>query len=220
MSSSPSSYEKELHDHIPCLEIYSKEFQHGTLYGMRLKTPKSDANLDKQILALDAFFSRCSPDKRTRFTSIYYSPSLSGKIKTFAVGTHGEDMHFKELFASDYAGRKELDPLPGVRKWTPTESVLASADDGAGAVFDENDESGEDEDIQSPDPKPNGKRRAEVSSIDPSKKLRSSDGDSVAGEESALEEVHRLREELAGSKAEIEELKKEIVSVCLFHCLR
>jgi hypothetical protein len=58
-------------------------------------------------------------------------------------------------------------------------------------------------------PGSSGKRRAEVSSIDPSKKLRVSDGDSVAGEESALE-MQRLREELAGSKAKNEQLNSEL----------
>jgi hypothetical protein len=58
-------------------------------------------------------------------------------------------------------------------------------------------------------PESSGKRRAEVSSIDPSKKLRSSDGDlvSVAGEESALET------ELAANA-------EPPVSVRLFHCVR
>ena len=50
-----------------------------------------------------------------------------------------------------------------------------------------------------------GKRRAEVSSIDQSKKMRFSDGDSAG-----CEEVQRLREELNGLKAENEELKKEL----------
>jgi hypothetical protein len=55
-------------------------------------------------------------------------------------------------------------------------------------------------------PGSSGKRRAEVSSIDQSKKIRfSSDGDSAG-----CEEVQRLREELDGFKVENEELKKEL----------
>ncbi len=105
---------------MPCHAIYSKSFDHGTLYGLHLKGPKSDAALDQCIAFLDGMLSDCSPDKRTRFTSICNTPSLSGKIKTFAQGTHGEDMHFKALFSSGYAGRRELDPLQGVGKWTPS----------------------------------------------------------------------------------------------------
>jgi hypothetical protein len=118
MSARPSSYEKFLNNLIPCQAIYSKDFEHGTLYGLHLKGPKSDAVLDKRITFLDGMLADCSPDKSTRFTSICNTPSLSGKIKTFAQGTHGEDMHFKALFSSDYAGRRGLDALQGVKKWT------------------------------------------------------------------------------------------------------
>jgi hypothetical protein len=118
MSSAPSQYETFLNNLIPCQAIYSREFEHGTLYGMHLKGSRSDAALDKRIVFLDSMLSECSPDKRTRFTSICNTPSLSGKIKTFANGTHGEDMHFKALFSSGFAGRRGLEALHGVRKWT------------------------------------------------------------------------------------------------------
>ncbi len=123
MSSTPSKYERFLNNVIPCQAIYSKEYEHGTLYGLHLKGPKSDAALDKCITFLDNMLSDCSPDKRTRFTSICNTPSLSGKVKTFANGTHGEDMHFKALFASGFAGRRGLEQMRGVKKWTPADPL-------------------------------------------------------------------------------------------------
>jgi multidrug resistance efflux pump len=120
MSSTPSTYERELNDLMPCRAIYSIQFEHGTLYGLHLKAPKSDVTLDKHITNLDNYFCDSSADKRTRFTSISNTPSLSGKIKTFATGTHGEDMHFKALFSSGFAGRRQLEALPGVKKWIPS----------------------------------------------------------------------------------------------------
>jgi len=129
---------------MPCQAIYSKEFEHGTLYGLHLKGAKSDASLDKRIGFLDGMLSDCSPDKRTRFTSISNTPSLSGKIKTFASGTHGEDMHFKALFSSGFAGRRGLEPLQGVRKWTP------SGVDGTASREEQEDDFAEDADIADP----------------------------------------------------------------------
>lgn len=70
-------------------------------------------------------------------------------------------------------------------------------------------------------PGSSGKRRAEGSSIDSSKKLRHSDGNPgpVAGEESVqrlLSEIKELKKELSAAQANSDPL----VSVCLFHCLR
>jgi hypothetical protein len=101
---------------------------------------------------------------------------------------------------------------PGSKMLDPMSSVMGSADDGAGGVLDE---SGKDEVIQSPDPKPNGKRRAEVSSIDEIElermhiSRRVSDGNPCSVEGGMQEEVIlRLREGLE----ENEELKRELVA--------
>jgi hypothetical protein len=223
-SSQPSSYHSMINAKLPCDVIYSKEYDHGTLYALKLSNRMSHKSISEKLDLVDKSMRSLGSPERTRFRSINNDP-FGGKIKTFEVGEHGGDPYYCAIFKTIApGGGRKLEAHDDVVKWV-------CADGGADAVFDEIDESGEDEDedIQTPDPKPNGKRRAEVSSIELSKKLRVSDGDSVAGEESALE-VQRLREELDGSKAEIKELKKEIsaaqanadpvVSVCLFHCLR
>lgn len=165
----------------------------------------------------------------TRFTSI--SDMLSGKIKTFGHNEAKLDMHYNELFSGEgHPGQLDAKVVPGTNLWSPEGSVPAddsalvdneeeSEDEvdmqsgGNDTVFEEN------ENTQSSDPKPSGKRRADVSSIDDLKKMRLSDGDpgSVAGEERALEEVHRLQTELVKCKAdevtfkaEIEELKEKL----------
>ena len=79
MSAAPSKYESVLNNVIPCQAIYSKEFEHGTLYGLHMKGAKSDAALDKRICFLDGMLSDCSPEKHTHFTSICNTPSLSGR---------------------------------------------------------------------------------------------------------------------------------------------
>ena len=160
MSATPSKYESFLNNVIPCQAIYSKEFEHGTLYGLHLKGAKSDAALDKRLCFLDGMLSDCSPDKRTHFTSICNTPSLSGKVKTFANGTHGEDMHFKALFSSEYAGRRGLEPLQGVRKWT------LSGPNGNGSREEQEDDFAEGVDNLDPDvvgSSSRGKERASVS---------------------------------------------------------
>jgi hypothetical protein len=212
------AYQNNIHGALGCEVIHSKDYQHGTLFAIKLLKKTRVSSVEKAILKVDKIMQQANGVFTTRFTSI--TDTLSGKIVSFGTNEHKSNEFYRWIFSLEgHPGRSDTDVLPGVKS-VFREGGAGPVDDSTYVDYEEDSEDevemqpgGTDavfeEDIQTPDPKSNGKRRAEVSSIDSSKKLRHSDSDSVAGEESALE-VQRLREELDGSKAEIKELKKEI----------
>jgi hypothetical protein len=107
-----------LHDYIPCEEIGSKEYGHGTLYGLVLSSATKHRTLDNQITRLDNFLMQSGGGgTSTRFTSV--SPILGGKIKTFGSGEHMLDEHYKTLFKSLPGRGKKLEMHNDVDKWKP-----------------------------------------------------------------------------------------------------
>jgi hypothetical protein len=117
-ATSISEQQSDLHRSLPCLVIYSKEYQHGTLYGLVLVKQTYVGTMDKEICKLDESFKKTSGDQSTKFTSI--SNSLSGKVKTFGIGDHAFDEHFRAIFLTgSHSGSKGLKVDPGVRAWYP-----------------------------------------------------------------------------------------------------
>ena len=101
---------------VPCTAIYSKDYQHGTLFAMKLEEQGYVRSMDKEILKLDTTLRRGST--ATKFTSI--SDVLSGKLKSFGHKDHMADEHYRAIFSNgSHAGRKELAVHPDVKIWRP-----------------------------------------------------------------------------------------------------
>jgi hypothetical protein len=140
ISANPSEYHQSLHSLIPCSVIYSKGFGNGTLYALVLTTKTAHATLERRIADLDGMFMRSGGDTTTRFTSV--SDILNGKVKTFGVGEHSGDEHFRAIFSSGTpGGGRELVVHPGVVRWDPRPSVAnlgvgGGVSVGGGQAFD------------------------------------------------------------------------------------
>ena len=223
-----------IHAAIPCSEIYSTEYEHGTLYALILRRKMSHRNLSAKLDEVDKSMRATGNPELTRFRSISLDP-FNGKIKTFQRGEQPGDPCFNVIIDINApGGYNKMVPHSHIKVCIPEDAVKL-VDDGAPVDYEEDPEDEvetqacgtdavyeENEDMQTPDPKPSGKRRAEVSSNDTSKKIRLSDTD-PAGEEWTPEEVQRLLAENARLHAELDAAKANagpLVSVCLFHCLR
>ena len=122
LSSSLSEYHSLLHTHIPCKVIYSKGYGNGTLYALVLSKKAAHATLDRKIVELDRILMQASGDSSTRFTSV--SDVMEGKVKTFGVGEHMGDEHFRAIFSScTPGGGRELLVHPEVARWDPPLAV-------------------------------------------------------------------------------------------------
>ena len=207
-SSKPSSYHAMIHAEIPCSVIYSTDYDHVTLYALVLSNRMTHKCLSEKLDIVDMLMRSTGSPETTRFRSISNDP-FNGKIKTFMRGEHARDPSYRKIFKTLVPGcGRKLEAHVGMFGWM-------AGDGDADAVLDEDDESGEDgdEDIQSPDPKPSGKKRAASSDGLDLKKMRLNDGDPSSVEGGMREEMRRLREELDGSKKENEALRTNAVSV-------
>ncbi len=121
-TSLPSDYHvvcKMINSEIPCTAIYSKPYDHGTLYAMILKERLSHRNLSSKLDDLDKSMRVASEPERTRFRSIFMDP-FNGKIKTFSRGKHGKDYLFNVIFKSKSpGGGRKLIPDSDVNIWYP-----------------------------------------------------------------------------------------------------
>ena len=101
---------------VPCTAIYSKDYQHGTLFAMKLTKQSRVGYMDKKILDMDISLRKGSTT--TKFTSI--SDVLSGKLKSFGHKDHMADEHYRAIFSNgSNPGRKELAVHPDVKIWRP-----------------------------------------------------------------------------------------------------
>jgi hypothetical protein len=124
LSSGPSEYHSSLHSLIPCNVIYSVAYGNGTLYALLLSKQTAHATLERRIADLDGMFMQAGGDSTTRFTSV--SDVMNGKVKTFGVGEHTGDEHFRTIFSSGTpGGGRELVARPGVVRWDPPLSAVA-----------------------------------------------------------------------------------------------
>jgi hypothetical protein len=111
-----SEYYSNLKSLSPCTAIYSKDYQHGTLFAMKLEQQNYAGHMDTEILKLDKSLRNGSTT--TKFTSI--SDVLSGKLKSFGHNDHMSDEHYKAIFSNgSNPGRKELAVHPDVKIWRP-----------------------------------------------------------------------------------------------------
>ena len=215
-----------IHAELPCKVIYSKDYQHGTLFAIELSKRLEVSRMDTAILELDKTLQHGTQVFTTRFTSI--SDMLSGKIKTFGHGERKSDFHYREIYSL------KGNFLPDVKPWFPPEGA-EPVDDGAPVNYEEESEDEaemhgtdaafeEKEDIQSRDPKSNGKKRAAEQCVDELKKMKLNNGNPGSVDGCMLEE---LREKLDKCTVENSQLKTELdaakalplVSV-FFRCLR
>jgi hypothetical protein len=133
-------YEPMLNSLFKCNVIYSKEYQHGTLFGLEFSKQTYVSKMHKEIVYLDDQMRRNGP---TKFTSI--CDTLSGKIKSFGSdGEHSVDEHHKAIFATHgaYAGGNEATVHSDVRIWYPNgvqrvATVEEDADDSEDEASDE-----------------------------------------------------------------------------------
>lgn len=194
----PNEYQHMLHSLLPCKVIYSKEYQHGTLFALVFLKQTSVGIMDKQIVFLDQSLQKNSGV--TKFTSI--TDVLNGKIKSFGVGEHLTDEHYKAMFTSEILYCRG-DPTihQDVKAWYP-ENSGANEDGVASITDDENDEAPAQTPSSGKNPATTPKKR----------KLQNGDPASVSDFEAVtpVEQVHALRLELEELKQEIEELRTEM----------
>jgi len=214
-----------IHAAIPCSKIYSTEYDHGTLYALILRRKMSHKTLSAKLDEVDKSLRATGNPELTRFRSISLDP-FNGKIKTFQRGEQPGDPCFNVIIDINAPGGYiKMVPHSHIKVCIPEDAVKLVDDgapvdyeedpedevemqpDGTDAVFEEN------EDIQSPDPKPSGKKRAASSDGLDLKKMCIDDGGpcSVAGGMQE-EKIQRLREGLEVRTAENEELKRELVA--------
>ena len=124
--------------------------------------------MDKKINELDEFLKRGTGKTSTNFTSI--SNELSGKIKTFGIGDHEFDEHYKAIFPTGvHSGRRELTIHSDVKTWHPqaNSSIQPVEEDIADDCNDE--EEATEEELPNLS---NGKKRDKPDSEDQSKKAK------------------------------------------------
>ncbi len=121
------SYQKNIHGALPCTVIYSKDYQHGTLFAIKLLKRLEVSRIDTAISDLDKQMQEVTGVFKTKFTSI--SDIMSGKIKTFGHRERKVDMHYLEIFSPEgHPGQSDTEVLPGVKSWSP--GGAGPADDG------------------------------------------------------------------------------------------
>ena len=121
----PNMYQAEIHKLLPCKVIYSKEYKNGTLFALLFSKKTSVGHMDRKILHLEQSLHRNSGSDN--FTSI--SDVLSGKIKSFGVGEHLTDKHFKALFTSDVHYCRDPMIHSDVKAWYPEVRIASLTDD-------------------------------------------------------------------------------------------
>ena len=131
-TSLPSDYHvvcKMINDEIPCTVIYSKPYDHGTLYAMILKERTSHRKLSVDLDEVDKGMRVASAPERTRFRSIFMDP-FNGKVKTFQKGEHAGDPLYNVIFESkNPGGGRELVSRSGVDIWHPLDLIQENAPD-------------------------------------------------------------------------------------------
>ena len=115
MSSSPTDpgvYERMINSLLPCSQIYSKEYRHGTLFGLMFLKKTYVTDMHAQMVELDKQLRHNGP---TKFTSI--CDILSGKIKSFGKNKRETliDEHFNVIF-KPLSGKK-MKPQDDVNVW-------------------------------------------------------------------------------------------------------
>ena len=122
----PNMYQAEIHKFLPCKVIYSKEYKHGTLFALVLSRQTTVGAMDKQIVFLEQALQKNS--ESDKFTSI--SDVLSGKIKSFGVGEHKLDKHYRAIFSTNgHSGRRETIVHSDVKAWYPEVGIASLTDD-------------------------------------------------------------------------------------------
>lgn len=190
-----------MHNLLPCKVIHSKKYQHGTLFALTLSKQVAIRTIDNQISYIDQSLQLKNGTSSTNFTSI--SDILSGKTKTFGIGEHKFDEHYRVIFSIDgHSGRQDTTIHEGVDTWYPPKT--ADSEDGdieaENVTGDENDEA----------PAPSiGKKLATTPK---KRKLKNGDPASIADFElvNQEEEANSLKLELDECKEEIEVLKAEL----------
>ena len=176
--------------------IFWKQMDDGVVYILKYiaSNEKRHKTMHNIIEKLDLLLKERAGTERTFFRSINKEDEAYPKVISFERGGQKDDYLYRTLF--DAKGNA----LPDVVVWNKS---------------DEGEEMNASEGVQRESDQPvhsNGKKRAAEQCVDDLKKMKLIDGDpgSVAGEERALEEVERLRTELAKCKADEAEYKVEI----------
>ncbi len=199
----PNIYQENLHSLLPCKVIYSKEYQHGTLFALFLQKKTLVGTIDDELTVVDQCMQSNSGVFSTKFTSI--SNMLSGKIKTFSKKEYKFDEHYRALFSIDgHSGRQDTPVLPDVKAWYPH----GNGPNGFQAIIDSivEDESSE---TDTPGPAQTQSSGKELATTQKKRKLENTN---LATDETVtpVEQVHALRLELEELKQEIEELRTEM----------
>ena len=184
MSSSPTDpgvYERMINSLLPCSHIYSKEYRHGTLFGLMFLKQTYVTDMDAQIVEIDQKLRHNGP---TKFTSI--CDILSGKIKSFGKNKRETlvDEHYNVIF-KPLSGKK-VKPQDGVNVWInpsiPNQGVQVptAADEGVQVptAADEDEDDSEDEVSDAQDA---GQKRASEGDggAPPSKRTKTSTEDEI-----------------------------------------
>ena len=136
LSTRPSNYQQMLHDKVACNVIYNKPYGTGTLYALVLHKPKTHVTLDNALVDLDSAISMGTGDSATNFVAV--SCVLGGKVKTFSLGEHARDEHFRAIFLSENpGGGRKLSTCSGVEIWTPLAEEEARDEEDQLAAFED-----------------------------------------------------------------------------------
>ena len=137
MTTKLSKYHAMLADTIGVNQIYSYDFNGGTLYALIHTNPeKMHSTVDNCICSLDKMLQNlpCNTQGTTLFMSI--SDILSGKVKTFAAGENLVDEHYNVIFDTRQPGTsigRKHNIRPGVYKYpedpVPEDSFASEQED-------------------------------------------------------------------------------------------
>ena len=232
MTTKLSKYHAMLADTIGVNQIYSCDFNGGTLYALIHTNPeKMHSTVDNCICSLDKMLQNlpCNTQGTTLFMSI--SDILSGKVKTFAAGENLVDEHYNVIFDTRQPGTligRKHNIRPGVYKYpedpVPEDSFASEQEDirVQERVMAENPrdfnqepayDTGDDDDAGGSAQMPRGrcdeflKRPAEVSVSPPAKRYHHGEVNALFRLKDA--EINALRTSMA-KDAEINALKTSI----------
>ena len=187
MSSSPTDpgvYERMISSLLPCEKIYSKEYRHGTLFGLMFLKKTYVTDMHTQMVDLDKELRHDGP---TKFTSI--CDILSGKIKSFGKNKRETlvDEHFHVIF-KPLSGKK-MQPQDGVNVWInpsiPNQGVQVptAANEGVQVPTAEDEDEDDSEDEASDAQDAGQKRASESGGAPPSKRTKTTTGNEDEEEE-------------------------------------
>jgi hypothetical protein len=169
---------------LPCEKIYSKEYRHGTLFGLMFLKQTYVTDMHAQMIELDKELRHDGP---TKFTSI--CDILSGKIKSFGKNKRETlvDEHFNVIF-KPLSGKK-MQPQDGVNVWInpsiPNQGVQVptAANEGVQVPTAEDEDEDDSEDEASDAQDAGQKRASESGGAPPSKRTKTTLEDEEEEEE-------------------------------------